>query len=297
MTISPAAAGPVVLLAKDETGYRNLLKLNSRLYLGEKNGSSELSLDDLRMHSEGLICLTGGADGPVGRPAAEGRQGDAEAALLSLAEIYPDRTYVEIQRHRSEEPGVSQLESAAEPTMLQLAYAHQIPLVATNDVHFPDRNMFPAHDALICIAQGAHVEQTAGRRRLTPEHYFKSQHEMAELFADLPEALSNSVEIARRCACWAQPRHPILPKFTENEAEELRRQANEGLAGRLAVITPAESAETYWERLNYELGVIEGMGFAGYFLIVADFIKWARKTGFRSAQAAGRERAHWWPMR
>ncbi len=275
----PSEGGSIVLLAKDESGYGNLLKLNSCLYLDSDNGSAELTMDQLRLFSEGLICLTGGAEGPVGRLAAEGRHADAEAALLEIAEIYPGRAYVEIQRHLSDESDLSLRESAAEPVMLKLAYKNKLPLVATNDVHFPNREMFDAHDALICIAQAAHVEQIAGRRRLTPEHYFKSAKEMAELFADLPEAVSNSVEIARRCSFWAQPRDPILPVFTENEGDELRRQAREGLTERLAVITPAAAEEKYRERLEYELGVIESMGFAGYFLIVADFIKWAKKNG------------------
>ena len=137
--------------------------------------------------------------------------------------------------------------------------------------------MFEAHDALICIAEGAYVDQQAPRRRLTPQHYFKSEAEMCALFADLPEALENTVEIARRCAYAAAKRKPILPRFADDEVEELRRQAWEGLKARLAVIPHAAPVEEYEKRLAFELGIIEQMGFPGYFLIVADFIKWAKE--------------------
>ena len=133
-----------------------------------------------------------------------------------------------------------------------------------------------AHDALICIAEGAYVDQQQPRRRLTPQHYFKSEAEMAALFADLPEALENTVEIARRCAFAAYKRKPILPKFADDEVQELRRQANEGLQARLAIIPHSVTPEDYQARLDFELDVIEKMGFPGYFLIVADFIKWAK---------------------
>lgn len=138
--------------------------------------------------------------------------------------------------------------------------------------------MYEAHDALICIAEGAYVDQQEPRRKLTAQHYFKSPQEMITLFADLPEAIENTVEIAQRCAFMAYRRDPILPKFADNEVEELRRQANEGLEKRLAVIPPAVSQEDYQKRLEFELDIIEGMGFPGYFLIVADFIKWAKNN-------------------
>ena len=136
--------------------------------------------------------------------------------------------------------------------------------------------MYEAHDALICIADGAYVDQQAPRRRLTPQHYFKTPAEMATLFADLPEALENTVEIARRCGFAVEKHDPILPKFADNEIEELRRQSFAGLKDRLAVIEAVAPVEEYEKRLEFELGIIEGMGFPGYFLIVADFIKWAK---------------------
>ena len=149
-------------------------------------------------------------------------------------------------------------------------------MVATNDAYFPKQKLYEAHDALICIKEGAYVDQQDGRRRLTPQHYFKSPEEMVTLFADLPEAIENTVEIAKRCAFMAYRRDPILPKFADDEVEELRRQANAGLQARLAVIPHAVTVEEYQERLDFELNIIEGMGFPGYFLIVADFIKWSK---------------------
>ena len=274
-----APVAPVVLLAQNEDGYRNLLKLNSALYLRDDDSSAGLSLSALREHSGGLICLTGGADGPVGKCLLEGREEDADALMRTIAEIYPSRTYVELQRHRTDDSARAEHENLTEPDLIRLAYKHGLPLVATNDVYFPDKDFFDAHDALICISEAAFVDQTSSRRRLTPEHYFKSQEDMAELFSDLPEAVANTVEIARRCAWRARRRQPILPKFADNEAQEMRRQAEDGLKRRLAVISPAAPEEEYWSRLKYELGVIESMGFAGYFLIVADFIKWAKSNG------------------
>ncbi|MFN3642543.1 MAG: DNA polymerase III subunit alpha [Gemmobacter sp.] len=272
----PRPPAPVVLLAKTEAGYLNLLKLNSCLYLGAEQG--QVTLDDLAAHAEGLICLTGGADGPIGRALAAGQAPRAEALLGRLAAIYPGRLYVELQRHPGTD-GLSALEAATEPGLIALAYDHDLPLVATNDVMFPDASMAEAHDALLCIAEGAYVDQAAPRRRLTPHHAFKSADEMAALFADLPEAIENTVEIARRCAYAAQKRDPILPRFAENEVAELRRQAQEGLRARLAVIPHAAPVAEYEQRLAFELGVIEAMGFPGYFLIVADFIQWAKAQG------------------
>ncbi|NBT52597.1 MAG: DNA polymerase III subunit alpha, partial [Marivivens sp.] len=192
--------------------------------------------------------------------------------------IYPDRLYVELQRHPQED-GLPEAEQLSERGHIEMAYEMELPLVATNDVYFPKPDIYEAHDALICIAQGAYVDQAEPRRRLTPQHYFKSPEEMATLFADLPEALENTVEIAKRCAFKAYKRNPILPKFADDEVVELRRQANEGLQARLAVIPHAVTVEEYQARLDFELDIIEGMGFPGYFLIVADFIKWSKDNG------------------
>src|SRR6202012_5631590 len=165
---------------------------------------------------------------------------------------------------------------AAEPGLVAFAYEADVPLVATNDVYFKTSSMHLAHDALLCIADGAFIGQDE-RRRVTPEHWFKSAAAMRALFADLPEACDNTLDIARRCAFMVSKRDPILPRFStaggRSEADELAHQAREGLPARRAVIAPAAPEADYRARLEHELGVIQAMGFPGYFLIVADFIK------------------------
>jgi DNA polymerase III subunit alpha len=275
----PRPPAPVVLLAQDEAGYLNLMKLNSCLYIGKAGQLPQVTVEELAAHARGLICLTGGAEGPLGRFIQTGQGPKVRALAERLAAAFPGRLYVELQRHPAEGGALTDGERATEGPLIDLAYDMGLPLVATNDVHFPKPSMFQAHDALICIADGAYVDQQAPRRRLTPAHYLKSEGEMCALFADLPEALENTVEIARRCAYAAKKRPPILPRFATDEVVELRRQAQEGLAARLAVIPHAVPVAEYEARLAFELGIIEQMGFPGYFLIVADFIKWAKKQG------------------
>jgi len=266
---------PLVLLAQNERGYENLMKLNSCLYLRGDGQLPHVTVEELDAHAEGVICLTGGPDGPVGRLLRSAQRPAAEALMRRLLAAFGDRLYVELQRHPGED-GAPEAERLTERGFVEMAYEMGIPLVATNDVYFPDAGMYEAHDALLCVAEGSYVDQAEPRRRLTAQHYFKTPQEMATLFADLPEALDNTVEIARRCAFGAYRRDPILPRFADDEVDELRRQAKEGLEARLAVIPHATSVEEYHKRLEFELGIIEGMGFPGYFLIVADFIKWAK---------------------
>jgi len=271
----PEAPAPLVLLAQNEAGYMNLMKLNSCAYINANGELPQVSLDDLARYSDGLICLSGGPDGPVGRLLRAGQRPAAEALMTRLAATFPDRLYVELQRHPVD-GGLPEAEAFSEQGHVEMAYAMDLPLVATNDVYFPKSSIYEAHDALLCIADGAYVDQNEPRRRLTPQHYFKSQQEMVALFADLPEAIENTVEIAKRCGFRVYTRDPILPKFADDEIEELKRQAHAGLKDRLKVIPHAVSVEDYEKRLDFELGIIEGMGFPGYFLIVADFIKWAK---------------------
>ncbi len=266
---------PLVLLAQNETGYANLMKLNSCLYLDKGGELPMVQLQELRKFSDGLICLSGGPDGPVGVFLQNSQKPKAIELVKELAEIFPDRLYIELQRHPGDN-GLPTKEQIAERGLIEIAYDLNLPLVATNDVYFPDSTMYEAHDALICIADGAYVDQQQDRRRLSPQHYFKSQQEMVTLFADLPEAIENTVEIAKRCGFAAHRRDPILPVFAKDEVQELRAQAKRGLKDRLAVIPHAVSVKEYEARLEFELGIIEGMGFPGYFLIVADFIKWAK---------------------
>ncbi|HUC71137.1 MAG TPA: DNA polymerase III subunit alpha, partial [Stellaceae bacterium] len=268
----------LVLLVQNETGYRNLLALVSRSFI-EGDGASEpaVALADIAAASGGLICLSGGPKGPVGRLLAEGQGEAAEAVLGDLKAAFPGRLYIELMRHGGSE------EARSEPGLVELAYRHDLPLVATNEAYFPDRDFYEAHDALICIAQGKSVADN-DRKRLTPCHYFRPAADMREVFADLPEACDNTLVIARRCAFVPQPRQPILPAFpiTQGDSEEtaLRRAASAGLDLRLAKLgLGAEEVQPYRERLEFELGTIIQMGFAGYFLIVADFIQWAKREG------------------
>ena len=269
----------LVLLVQNEAGYRTLLRLVSQSYLaGELPSEPSISLRNLAEGTDGLICLAGGPRGPVGRLIAEGQAEAAEAVLTELAAAFPDRLYVELMRHGTPD------EARSEPGLIELAYRHGLPLVATNDVYFPDRDFYEAHDALMCIAQGTVVADT-DRKRLTRSHYFRPAAEMRDVFADLPEACDNTLVIAQRCAFIPQPRQPILPAFASDEAidEEtaLRRAALAGLDARLVALglQAEESVKPYRDRLDFELETIIGMGFAGYFLIVADFIQWAKREG------------------
>jgi DNA polymerase-3 subunit alpha len=265
------------LLVQNDVGYRNLSKLLSRAYLGAEPGDwPHVKAKDLAEHAEGLIALTGGPGGPLNKLIVEGQPDAATALLDKLHGIFGNRLYIELQRHGLPE------ERAAEDKLLELAYAKDIPLVATNDVHFGKADMYEAHDALLCIADGTYVSQQ-DRKRLTREHRFKSAAEMAAQFADLPEAVDNTIEIARRCAFRPKKRDPILPKFVPESglstADELQMQAEAGLTRRLAKHGLHAEEKVYRDRLAFELGVITRMDFPGYFLIVSDFMKWTRAQG------------------
>ena len=287
---APGGIGPagqtdqLVLLAQSMTGYANLLSLLSRAYLDTEPGEvAQIDIDDLAGSNEGLILLSGGPDGPVGRLLEAGQGPAAEAVLESLAKIFPGRFYLELMRH-----GLDR-ENRIEGDLIDLAYRHDIPLVATNEAFFADEVMYEAHDALLCISEGVPVSKRE-RRRVTPDHRFKSAEEMRVLFADLPEAIDNTMVIARRCAFMPEIRDPILPTYSalegRSEAAALKELAGAGLEKRLEAhvyresmddAARAEAAVSYRERFDFELKVINDMGYAGYFLIVADFIQWARR--------------------
>ncbi len=273
----------IVLLAKDASGAGNLMRLSSQAVLDHgDNGAPHVTFAELERCAGGLIALSGGPDGPVDQAFAAGNAAVAEARLDMLAGLFAGRFYAELQRH-----GLAR-ERLVEPQLLRWAYDRRVPLVAANEAYFPKRDAFEAHDALLCIAEGRYVAED-DRRRLSPHHWLKPKGEMAALFADLPEAAANTVEIAKRCAFRPTPRKPILPQFVpdakdaaEAEAAELRAQAEAGLARRLAAIPVdlrAASEEDYKKRLYFELGVITRMKFPGYFLIVSDFIKWTKAQG------------------
>ena len=267
----------IALLAQNETGWLNLSRLSSRSFLEVKAPDSpHVTLDMLEEHAEGLILLSGGPRGPLNRIVLEGKQAEAEALARRLAAAFPGRFYIELQRHDT------QPERASEGGMLDLAYGLDLPIVATNQCYFGDGDMYAAHDALLCIAAGRYILEE-DRPKVTPEHRFKSAAEMVELFSDLPEAIENTAEIARRCAFRPVKRKPILPDFPvpegQSAADELRKQAHDGLTRRLETYPLFKSREDYFARLDYELGVIMKMGFEGYFLIVSDFMKWTRAQG------------------
>jgi len=270
----------VVLLAARENGYRSLMRLNSRAFLeSPPNEPPHLKLEWLRGETDGIVALTGGPGGPLDTAIGAGQSHLAAARLDVLHELFGDRLYIELQRHGRAS------ERQTEPHLVELAYAKAIPLVATNEPYFATTADYEAHDALICIAEGKLVAETE-RRQLTPEHRFKARAEMVELFADLPEALASTVEIAQRCAFRPHTHQPILPRFAAgegaaDEAAELRKRAEEGLSRRLSTagLAPGTTADDYRARLDFELGVIERMKYPGYFLIVADFIQWAKAKG------------------
>jgi DNA polymerase-3 subunit alpha len=267
----------VTLLAQDEQGYLNLTALSSASYLSPASDREPSVFWELiAEHAEGLILLSGGTDGPADPLFAQGKASEGEAVLARMQAAFGDRFYVELQRH-----GLP-AQAAAEPGLVGWAYANDASLVATNDVYFATKDLAPAHDALMCIEAGAFIGQDE-RRRVTPEHWFKPAAAMRALFADLPEACDNTLDIARRCAFLVKKRDPILPRFDSgagrSEDEELAHQAREGLKMRLLAHPPAAPEADYWARLEREIGVIQKMGFPGYFLIVSDFIKWAKANG------------------
>ncbi|MFN0023267.1 MAG: DNA polymerase III subunit alpha [Parvularculaceae bacterium] len=277
----------IVLLAQSEAGFARLMRLSSRAFLGSASPDHVAAalgwLDE--EGTEGPICLSGGFDGPLDAALRLDRGDEARALGAQIAALFPDRFYLELQRHSGRRG------RPVEADLLDLASEQGLPVVATNEPFFPTADDYEAHDALLCIADGAYVHQE-DRRAVTREHFFKSATQMRALFADLPEAIDATVEIARRCAFRPRTRLPILPRFTREaakagasddalaaEARELERQARDGLKARLERGALSASESDYWDRLQFELDVISKMEFPGYFLIVADFIQWAKKEG------------------
>jgi len=273
----------IVLMAQSEEGFSNLSRLVSRAYLEGEDGMARANLDWMTRESlSGLICLSGGPEGGIDMAFANGQDANATRRLDRLVDLFGDRFYIELQRHGRP------METTVEPRLVDYAYRKGIPLVATNEPFFKTEKEYEAHDALLAIAGGSVLAQTE-RRKLNDQYYFKTRAEMVDLFSDLPEALDWTVEIARRVAFRPRTRGPILPKFaagshaTEEEvvaaeAAALRKIAVEGLDKRLQTVglAPGKEEKEYRERLDFELGIIENMKFPGYFLIVADFIQWAK---------------------
>jgi len=271
----------LVALAMTPQGLENVQRLSSHGFLrDDPSGKPALTLELLKQHAEGVFLLTGGTCGPLGRLLIEGRRDAAMRLLDSLRESFGDHMAVELTRHGLE------IERSLDPALVALADQAKLPIVAANDVYFAKPEMYEAHDALLCIAEGRTLAEP-DRRRLTPEHYFKSAEAMRALFSDLPEACDNTLAIARLCHVMAESRKPELPICPKvqpgmTEAETVRDMARRGLEARLdAQGTPGGTTEreVYRKRLEFELDIIEKMGFSGYFLIVADFIQWAKQQG------------------
>ncbi|MEE4213392.1 MAG: DNA polymerase III subunit alpha, partial [Parvularcula sp.] len=269
----------LVLLAKDQTGYLRLMELASQSFLRPaEEGRPSVRFADLLERTEGLICLTGGPEGLIDKALVATDRKTAHKRLATLAAAFPGRLYVELQRAPASARTDSKGRYPHEAELLSEAYALELPLVATNEVYFPSADDHVAHDALLCIAEGSYISQD-DRRRVPEDAWFKSEDAMLALFDDLPEATANTVEIARRCAFRPRTAEPMLPSFAgdkEGEDAALDAAAREGLARRLEQIVPAAERSAYEARLEHELNVIKTMGFSGYFLIVSDFIKWAK---------------------
>lgn len=283
MTTGQNFLAPLIFIAQNENGYRNLIALSTLSYKSQTLSTEgpSITMDILEKHHEDILCLTGYEKGPLGQLLLKKENEKAKNLLKSLSELFDQHLYIELMRH-----GLPEQEEL-EPQFLNWAQQYNLPIVATNDVYYPSPDMFEAHDALICISEGRYMSET-NRNKASPHKYFKSPDEMAALFSDLPEALENTVKIAKRCSFLLEEHAPILPPFQSpsglSEKEELRKQASSGLETRLQehvfIHIPFEKRDEiysqYFERLHQELDVIEKMGFPGYFLIVSDFIKFAK---------------------
>ncbi|WP_326524585.1 DNA polymerase III subunit alpha [Sphingomonas sp.] len=265
----------LALYAQDQAGYDNLCALVSLAHLGRPvEEDAHVTLEGLEGHTDGLIALTAGGEGALARLLADDQHDAANAYAARLEALFPERLYIEIVRR------LDAVEGRAEPALLDLAYARDLPLVASNPCCFAESAFHEAHDAMLCIASSSYVTSD-DRRRSSPDAWMKPATAMREMFADLPEAIANTLVVAQRCAVAAPKRKPILPTLAgdlEGEAAKLRADAHAGLTMRLekAGIADDAAVRNYRERLDFELDVIIGMGFPGYFLIVADFIKWAK---------------------
>lgn len=274
----------VTVLAQDNQGYRHLTQLISRAYqYGQSQGRPIVQREWLREMNEGLIALSGGRLGDVGRALLHGHPDEARALLRGWQKDFPDRFYLEVQR--TGRVGDEDYLHAA----VALAAETNCPIVATNDVRFITREEFEAHEVRVCINESRTLDDSRRERRYSDEQYLKSAEEMAELFSDLPQALSNTIEIAKRCNVTIQLGKPFLPNFPVPDGmtieEFFERKSREGLEERLQKLLPAGSdsdggkRKVYDDRLTFELNVINQMQFPGYFLVVMDFIQWAKKNG------------------
>ena len=267
----------MLFLAKNEVGYRNLMELSSKFFLNDTYRFQGMRISEIDKSSEGLICLSGGNESPINKLLRENKFKDAENLLLHFKKAFGDRFYLEMNRHPLGDNFSMKVNT--ESNILEMADSHNLPLVATNDVYFLDQELHQSHDALLCIAEGSFVDQKQERRSLSMDHYFKSENEMKDLFDDIPEAIENTVEIAMRCSFRPRPRDAMLPRFSPNADADLAQEAKKGLEVRFKELSGVGDKKVYLDRVSYELTVIKNMGFSGYFLIVADIVKWAKAKG------------------
>ncbi len=271
----PNAYDWLALYAQDEAGYQNLCHLVCAAHLDRPiEEQAHVSFEALEGHTDGVICLTAGAEGGIVKLLAEGQDFAAEGYADRLKVLFPERLYVELSRRGNE------LETRTEAQLLALTDMFQLPLVATNPALYAEASFHAAHDVMLCISAGTYVE-SQDREKSSPEAWLKPMADMRNAFADLPDALANTLVIAQRCAVMAPYRKPILPSLAGDivgETMRLMLDARNGLEDRLK-LAPDADGTTYRERLDFELDVITKMGFPGYFLIVADFIKWAKAQG------------------
>ncbi len=277
----------IVLLVQNDTGYANIMHLMKLSYLDnpQSNEKPQLKMADLEVYHEGLIVLSAGVEGQIGRLLLENRAAEAEETTRKLQQIFGNRFYMEISRIGLE------TERQTEDKFIDLAYKYDIPLVATNEAFFFDVDMYEAHDALVCIAAAEYVAND-NRKKFSPNNRLRSEAEMVELFSDLPEAVQNTVNIAKRCSYLSSKVNPLLPIFEcpggMSQDDYIDQQARKGLDERMQAHVYFEGMtdeqkkeldEKYYARLEYELSVIKKMGFPGYFLIVSDFIQWSKTHG------------------
>ncbi|MBS7670443.1 DNA polymerase III subunit alpha [Croceicoccus gelatinilyticus] len=268
----------IALYAQDETGWDNLCHLVSRAHLDRPlHLDPHVEMEALEGHTDSLICLTGAGEGALARLYTAGQNDEAAAYADRLQALFPGRLYVEIARTGAPD------EAESEEALIDLAYARDLPLVGTNPAQFDEASFHPAHDAMLCIANSTYID-TADRPRAPADAWVKPADMMAQIFEDLPEAMANTMVVAQRCAVMPPYRKPILPSLAgdlEGEARMITEDAKRGLEKRLEVYgeMDPEERQKYFDRLKFEIDIIVGMGFPGYFLIVADFIKWAKDNG------------------
>ncbi|TNF80870.1 DNA polymerase III subunit alpha [Pseudomonas sp. ICMP22404] len=275
----------ISLLVMNAVGYRNLTELISRGFIdGQRNGSIIIEREWVAEASEGLIMLSAAKEGEIGLALLSGNAEEAETLAREWMAVFPDRFYIEVQR--TNRPNDEEHLHAA----VALADKIGAPLVATNDVRFIKQEDFEAHETRVCIGEGRALDDPRRPKNYSDQQYLKSAEEMAELFSDLPEALENTVEIAKRCNIEVKLGKHFLPNFPIPDGmtidEYFRKVSFDGLEERLSVLLPKDTTEdyeakrqVYVDRLNFELDIIIQMGFPGYFLIVMDFIQWAKSNG------------------